>query len=77
MKDYMFTFGSDHHPIQNAYVRIIGASEDTARALMVDLYGRQWAFQYPWNDADTHSMIERWDMTCVRTVTVTVSAEVR
>lgn len=77
MHDYIFTFGSDHHPIPNSYVRVIGASEDTARALMVDLYGRKWAFQYPWNDEHTQQMIARWDMVCVRAVTVTISEEVR
>jgi hypothetical protein len=75
MDDHIFTFGSDHHPIPNAYVRVMGTNESAARAIMVALYGRQWAFWYPWNEAHTQDMIAKYDMTCVRTVTV--STEVR
>jgi len=75
MDDYIFTFGTDHHPVPNSYVRVMGATEAEARAVMVALYDRQWAFQYPWNDRYTQDMVVKYDMTCVRTVTV--STEVR
>jgi len=75
MDDYIFTFGTDHHPVPNSYVRVMGATEAEARAIMVALYDRRWAFQYPWSEVPTQDMLTRWSMVCVRTVAV--STEVR
>lgn len=75
MDDHIFTFGSDHHPIPNAYVRVMGADDREARAIMAALYGPKWAFQYGRDEAHTQDMLTRWDTVCVRTVAV--STEVR
>lgn len=41
-----FTFGSDHHPVRNAVVKINGTDDETARSIMIALHDTHWAFQY-------------------------------
>ena len=43
---HFFSFGPDQHPVRNAVVEIIGVDADTARNIMVALYGRDWCAQY-------------------------------
>jgi len=49
-RDWIFTFGygHEHHgePYHNKFVRIHGTFE-SARAEMVERYGRRWSMQYP------------------------------
>ena len=45
MQDYFFTFGvGQEHAYQ--YVRITASDFSTARNIMFNKYGEEWAFQY-------------------------------
>lgn len=67
---HIFTYGSDHHEVRNAYVLITGCDSEQARGIMVALHGAAWAFQYDADDARTTAMMERHDMQLVETVAV-------
>lgn len=52
MKDYFFTFGSNHRTsrgtsLGNCYVVIKAPNEGAARDIMFDTRGDEWAFSYP------------------------------
>lgn len=51
---WTFTFGVSHPMFSNRYVSIAGTYE-AARALMTEVFGTNWAFQYPTEkDAGVH-----------------------
>ena len=49
---YFFTFGTGQQHA-NHYVEITAKDEDEARDMMVDKFGRKWAFVYPSHDKMT------------------------
>ena len=65
-QDWFFTFGSDHRlngmPLSRRFVRIHGTSNE-ARALMVEHFGKGWAFQYA---SAEEAGVQRHDLTELR-----------
>ena len=70
---YNMTFGSDHHPVKNAYVSITSSndlSEEAARTIMMALHGREWCTSYPAGE-DWDSAVARYGYQCVKVITIT------
>ena len=76
MKFY-FTFGFEHttpegNSLRNQYVETVGFDYEEARAVVVALFGTEWAMQY--SEADFAGKTEKHNLTPYRIVKMTSPA---